>query len=73
MDDPALPWRYFWLWVAFIGGVGVVFGGIRGSNYWPTFPVALVEDGLLFAVPAGLVGLLALGIVAASRRVRHCD
>jgi len=66
-----LRWRLLSVWVAVAGGAGAVWGGIRGTQYWPTFPAALVEGCLLFAVPAVIVGLLALGVLTATRTARR--
>ena len=52
--------------VVLIGGLGAlagaIFGFVRGLDYLPTLPVAIVEGAFLFGTPAGLVGCLAGGV-----------
>ena len=41
---------------------GAVLGLVRGLSYLPTLPVAIVEGGILFGVPASASGLLLGGV-----------
>ena len=61
MHLPPMPWRI--LIVIALAGVlgGAVFGFVRGLSYLPTLPVAIVEGGILFGVPAVLLGLVCVG------------
>jgi hypothetical protein len=54
-----------------VGG-GMIFGVVRGLAYLPTLPFAIVEGGLLFGIPAGILGLLVMSVWMATRAVsRH--
>lgn len=66
-----MPWRI----LAVVAGIGTaggaVWGFVRGLDYLPTLPVAVVEGGVLFGVPSAVVGLLAVGIWSLRRAVRR--
>lgn len=68
---PPMPWRI--LVVCTLLGVasGAIWGFIRGLYNLPTVPFAVIEGGILFGVPAVLVGLLLTGAWALGRAVRH--
>lgn len=55
---PPMPWLL--LVICSVGGAaaGAVFGFVRGLDYPPTLVVALFEGGVLFGVPATVLGLL---------------
>jgi hypothetical protein len=57
-----MPWRI--LVIATLIGVvgGGIFGFVRGLAYLPTLPFAVVEGGILFGVPAAVLGLLLAGV-----------
>ena len=56
-----MPWRISVI-AALVGGIGGgIFGFVRGLSYLPTLPFAVVEGGILFGVPAAVVGLLLTG------------
>jgi hypothetical protein len=38
--------------------VGAIFGFVRGLDYLPTLPFAIVEGAILFGLPASLLGRL---------------
>ena len=61
---PQMPWRVAAVLALAGAGFGAVFGFVRGLSYLPTLPVAVVEGGLLFGVPAALIGLLAAWVVS---------
>jgi hypothetical protein len=70
--DP-MPWR-----VAVACGLvgmtsGSAFGFFRGLQYLPTLPLAIIEGGILFTVPALLLGMVLSGgwCVATAIRRRH--
>ena len=65
-----MPWRIFV--VVAIAGVlaGVIFGFVRGLGHLPTLPFAIVEGGILFGVPAALLGLLLVGLWSAGSALR---
>ena len=65
-----MPWRI--LVVVAIAGVlaGTVFGFVRGLGHLATLPFAIVEGGILFGVPAALLGLLLVGVWTASTGLR---
>lgn len=54
-----------WLLLLALTAVGIVGGGafgfIRGLDYLRTLPFAVVEGGILFGVPAALLGLVLAG------------
>jgi hypothetical protein len=53
-----MPWRILVV-VTLVGVVGGgVFGLVRGLSYLPTLPFAIVEGGILFCVPAAVLGLV---------------
>ncbi len=68
---PPMPWRL----VAMLGVAGVlsgaVFGFVRGLDYLPTLPVAIFEGGILFGVPAVVLGLIVAGLWAVFRGARR--
>jgi hypothetical protein len=55
-------WTVFGGWVVVVTGAGAVFGLIRGMDYLPTLPFALIEGALIFGIPASAIGLLLLGL-----------
>lgn len=55
------PWRLFCGWLLLATSAGVVWGFVRGLHYLPTLPFALIEGGIIFAVPASLSGLIVVG------------
>lgn len=66
-----MPWRILAV-VALLGVVsGAVFGFVRGLSYLPTLPFAIIEGGILFGVPAALLGLLLVGAWSLGSAVRH--
>jgi hypothetical protein len=71
MIVPPMPWRI--VVVVGLAGVtvGVLFGLVRGLDYLPTLPFALVEGGVLFGVPAALLGLLLAGLWSLGSAVRR--
>jgi hypothetical protein len=66
-----MPWRI--AVVAATVGVlgGAIFGFIRGLSYLPTLPIAILEGGILFGVPAVFFGLLVTGAWSLGSTVRH--
>jgi hypothetical protein len=56
------PWRLFIGWLIIMSGAGAVFGLVRGMDYLPTLPFALVEGAMIFGIPAEAIGLLLLGL-----------
>lgn len=64
-----------WLLLVLSAGAGVVFGGafgfVRGLGYPPTLVFAVFEGGILFGVPAALVGLLLVAAWYATGAVRR--
>jgi hypothetical protein len=69
--DLAPRWRLFVIWVSLAGGVGAVWGGVRGLRHLPTLPLALVEGAVIFGAPAALLGLVVVGFVSATARLGH--
>lgn len=61
------PWVLFSGWVVAATGAGVMFGFVQGLDYLPTLPFALIEGGIIFGFPAGVIGLLLLGVWYAVR------
>ncbi|HEY5334557.1 MAG TPA: hypothetical protein VIJ71_00890 [Mycobacteriales bacterium] len=59
---PAMPWRLFV--GSCIAGVlgGAAFGFVRGLDYLPTLPFAVVEGGFLIGIPAAVLGLILVGL-----------
>ena len=58
---PSMPCRLPAL-CALVGVIGgAIFGFVRGLHYLPTLPLAIIEGGVLFGVPASGVGLLLVG------------
>lgn len=61
MTRPRMPWLLLGA-LTLVGVVGGgVFGFVRGLDYLPTLPFAVVEGGILFGVPAALLGLVLSG------------
>ena len=57
---------------ALVGVVGgAVVGFVRGLSYVPTLPFGIVEGGILFGVPASVVGLLVVWCWSFVARSRH--
>ena len=68
-----MPWRML-IVVAGIGGVfGAVWGFVRGLDYLPTLPVAILEGAVLFGVPAALLGLILVALWSLVRAVRRSN
>ena len=66
-----MPWRLSVI-VSLVGVVGgAVFGFVRGLSYLPTLPVAIVEGGILFGVPAALLGLAITGAYSLGSAARR--
>ena len=73
MNDLPLRCRLYFAWPAVLGGVGVLWGGIRGADDMPTLPVALVEGGLIFGIPAALIGGVVMRALSAWRGARRVE
>jgi hypothetical protein len=57
----AMPWRLVAV-CALVGVVGgAIFGFVRGLDYMPTLPFAVVEGAILLGVPTSFLGLLLAG------------
>ena len=56
-----MPWRILVVAVLVGAGSGATFGFVRGLDYLPTLPFAIVEGAILFAVPAAVLGLVLTG------------
>jgi hypothetical protein len=66
-----MPWRILVI-MTFVGAIGGgAFGFVRGLYYLPTLPFAIVEGGILFTVPAIVVGLVATGAWSLGSAVRR--
>jgi hypothetical protein len=52
---------------------GAVWGFVRGLDYLPTLPFAVVEGGLLFGIPGGLLGLALGSLIALGRALRRAS
>jgi hypothetical protein len=66
-----MPWRILVI-LTLVGAVaGGIFGFVRGLYYLPTLPFAIIEGGILFAVPALAVGFLATGAWSLGSAVRR--
>jgi hypothetical protein len=65
-----MPWLLLLALTAFGIVCGGVFGFIRGLDYLPTLPFAVVEGGILFGVPAALLGLVLAGAWWLAGRLR---
>jgi hypothetical protein len=66
-----MPWRILTV-VALVGVIGGgIFGFVRGLNYLPTLPFAVIEGGILFGVPAAVLGLLLVGAWSFGGAVRR--
>lgn len=61
-------WRTYLLWVLAVGVTGAVWGFVRGLSYLPTLWAAPIEGGLLFGIPAALLGLAVVGLTWVVRR-----
>ncbi len=55
-------WQVYGCWVMLAGLVGAGWGQYRGIRYDTVIWAAPIEGGILFAVPAAVVGLLPVGI-----------
>jgi hypothetical protein len=57
----AMPWRL--VAVCALVGVfgGAIVGFVRGLDYLPTLPFAVVEGAILLGVPTSVLGLLLTG------------
>jgi hypothetical protein len=71
MLQPVMPWRLL-VGSSVIGVIGgAVFGFVRGLHYLPTLPVAIVEGGFLFGIPATVLGLILVGLWSLGSALRH--
>jgi hypothetical protein len=71
MKLPPMPWRIL-VTLAMAGAVGGgVWGFFRGLYNLPTLPFAVIEGGILFGVPAALLGLLVTGVWSLGSAVRR--
>ena len=71
MAMPPMPWRLLVI-VVLLGGLsGAVFGFVRGLSYVRTLPFAVIEGGILFGVPALLLGLLLVGLWSLAGNIRR--
>lgn len=66
-----MPWRL--LAGSCVAGVlgGAAFGFVRGLDYLPTLPFAVVEGGFLIGVPATVLGLILVGVWSLGSAVRR--
>jgi hypothetical protein len=71
MALPPMPWRMLVVFALFGGIGGAVVGFVRGLDYLPTLPVAIVEGAILLGFPAALLGLLLVGVWSIGRIVRR--
>jgi hypothetical protein len=53
------------------GTGGAIWGLVRGVDYLPTLPAAVVEGAILVGVPGTLVGVVVGGVVALTTRLRR--
>lgn len=67
LKGESAPWVLFSGWVIAGSVAGVVFGAVRGLDYLPTLPFALLEGGIIFGIPAGVIGLVLVGLWYAGR------
>ena len=49
---------------------GALFGFIRGLDYLPTLPFAVIEGAVLVGVPGGVAATVLAGLITLGRR-RH--
>ena len=68
---PPMPWLLLVLCSASGVAGGVVLGFVRGLQYPPTLPVALVEGAVLIGVPASFLGLLLVAAWSLGRGIRR--
>jgi hypothetical protein len=66
-----MPWLLLVVVAVVGGGVGAVWGFVRGLDYLPTLPVAIIEGGFLFGVPAIVLGLVLTGLWASGTALRR--
>lgn len=58
----SMPWRLF-LACSAVGVVGgAIVGVVRGSNYLPTLPFAVIEGAFLIGIPSAVLGLVLAGV-----------
>lgn len=50
---------------------GVIFGLVRGINYLPTLPVAIIEGAIIVGVPLAVLGVLVSGAITLAAEIRH--
>lgn len=66
-----MPWRLL-IGVSAIGVIaGAMLGVVRGLDYLPTLPVAIVEGGVLVGAPAAVFGLVLVGLWSLSTDLRR--
>ena len=59
-----MPWRLLMI-TCLLGGLGgAVLGFVRGLDYLPTLPLAVVEGAVLVGMPSALLGLVLTGLWA---------
>jgi hypothetical protein len=58
VERVSMPWRVLRGCTLVGVVVGAIFGFVRGLDYAPTLPFAVVEGAILFGVPACVLGLL---------------
>jgi hypothetical protein len=56
-----MPLRLFVVCSCLGALAGGIFGLVRGLDYLPTLPVAIVEGGFLIGVPSAVLGALLAG------------
>jgi hypothetical protein len=66
-----MPWRILMVVGAMGAIAGAVFGFLRGLDYLPTLPFAIIEGAFLIGVPATLLGMLLAGAWSAANAVRR--
>lgn len=63
--------RWFTIGSALAFLAGGVWGFVRGLDYLPTLPVAIIEGGFIIGVPGSIVATMVAGIIWAIERVHR--
>jgi hypothetical protein len=66
-----MPWRILVIAVIVGACAGALVGFVRGLDYLPTLPFAVIEGAVLIGVPATLLGFVLTAVWSSGTAVRR--